>query len=159
MYLALQYYARISYLKRQMDAFETLVAEVRACRACADSLPLGPRPVFQASPTARILIASQAPGTKVHASGIPFDDQSGDRLLRQMPDIRLTLLIGSHAQDHVLGKAPMTERVQDFRAHLPAFFPLPHPSWRSRIWAARNPWFEAEILPALRAQVRAALDP
>ena len=63
-----------------MTDFDALMDEVRGCRACAEVLPLGPRPVFQLSPSARILIASQAPGTKVHASGLPFDDPSGDRL-------------------------------------------------------------------------------
>lgn len=189
-----------------MSRFDSLLAEVRACRACADVLPLGPRPVLQMSPTARILIASQAPGTKVHASGVPFADDSGDRLrqwtglsheqfydpaliaivpmglcypgragdgdapprpecarlwrdrlLAQMPDLRLTLLVGTHAQNHVLGPGAMTGRVRDHAAYLPAHFPLPHPSWRSRIWAAKNPWFEAEVLPALRVAVRDAL--
>ena len=57
-----------------------LLAEIAACQACSDVLPLGPRPVLQISPTARILVASQAPGTKVHESGVPFADASGDRL-------------------------------------------------------------------------------
>jgi uracil-DNA glycosylase len=57
-----------------------LAFKVRACTLCAAHLPLGPRPVLQVSRTARILIAGQAPGRKVHASGIPFDDASGDRL-------------------------------------------------------------------------------
>ena len=60
--------------------FTKLQTEIRACELCAEHLPLGPRPVFQISRTARILIAGQAPGSKVHASGIPFDDASGDRL-------------------------------------------------------------------------------
>ncbi len=126
---------------------------VRACRACADVLPLGPRPVVQISATARILIASQAPGTKVHESGIPFSDASGDRCAngwacrtrhsmtsagsrscqwdcaipdacraaatrlrvpnarrsgvtgcsRTCQDLRLTLLVGAHAQKDELG--------------------------------------------------------
>ena len=58
---------------------DSLLAEVRTCRACADVLPFGPRPVVRLSTTARILVSSQAPGTKVHASGIPFSDASGDR--------------------------------------------------------------------------------
>lgn len=58
----------------------SLLAEVRACDICAIHLPHGPRPVLQAERGARILIAGQAPGRKVHNSGIPFDDQSGDRL-------------------------------------------------------------------------------
>lgn len=61
-------------------AFARVVREVRACTICADHLPLGPRPVVQLHPDARILIAGQAPGRKVHESGIPFDDPSGDRL-------------------------------------------------------------------------------
>ena len=61
-----------------------LLQEVRACRICADHLPLGPRPVLQVGAGARILIAGQAPGSKVHASGVPFDDASGARLRRWM---------------------------------------------------------------------------
>lgn len=57
-----------------------LLAEVRACKQCAAHLPLGPRPVLQLTPRARILIAAQAPGKKVHETGIPFNDASGDRL-------------------------------------------------------------------------------
>lgn len=57
-----------------------LARRASACRECEASLPLGPRPVFQVGAGARILIAGQAPGTKVHESGVPFDDASGDRL-------------------------------------------------------------------------------
>jgi uracil-DNA glycosylase len=187
--------------------FEALLSEARACTACAAVLPLGPRPVFQISQTATLLIASQAPGTRVHASGIPFSDPSGDRLrewtglseaqfydpakvailpmglcypgraksggdapprpecaplwrarlLAAMPAIRLTLVVGSYAQNHILGPGPMTPRVRDFRSHLPGHFPLPHPSWRSKLWADRNPWFEDDVLPALRESVRQSL--
>ena len=190
-----------------MKSLDSLLTEIRACRACADVLPLGPRPIVQLSPTARILIASQAPGTKVHDSGIPFSDASGDRLrewmgvstdefydqrriaivpmglcypgrlpgggdapprlecaplwrdrlLAHMPDLRLTLLVGSYAQTDAFGPGKMTERVIGFRDHLPAIFPLPHPSWRSRHWAAQNPWFDADVLPALRGAVQRAL--
>ena len=56
------------------------VFEICACTLCVEYLPPGPRPVFQISRTARILIAGQAPGSRVHASGTPFDDASGDRL-------------------------------------------------------------------------------
>lgn len=62
------------------DALDPLLADVRACRACAGALPHGPRPVVQASASARVLIIGQAPGSKVHASGIPWDDDSGERL-------------------------------------------------------------------------------
>lgn len=59
---------------------EALLKEVRHCRLCAEHLPAGPRPVFQLHPQARILIAGQAPGRRVHESGVPFDDPSGKRL-------------------------------------------------------------------------------
>ena len=59
---------------------EGLLGAVRACRACEAHLPLGPRPVLQAGATARVLIVGQAPGAKVHASGVPWDDRSGERL-------------------------------------------------------------------------------
>lgn len=64
----------------QKQALDRLLVEVRACRHCAAELPLGPRPVLQCAPAARILIAGQAPGRRVHASGLPFDDPSGERL-------------------------------------------------------------------------------
>ena len=63
-----------------MKSFSSLLTEVRACTLCRDHLPLGPRPVLQLHPKARILIAGQAPGRKVHDSGVPFDDASGKRL-------------------------------------------------------------------------------
>jgi uracil-DNA glycosylase len=190
-----------------VEDLDLLLADVRACQACADILPLGARPVLQLSSTARILIASQAPGTKVHESGIPFSDASGDRLrewmgvsdetfydarrvaivpmglcypgraagggdaaprpecaplwrdrlLAHLPDVQLTLLVGAHAQDAALGRAKMTERVRAFRDQLPATFPLPHPSWRSHHWAVQNPWFEVDVLPALRSAVQSVL--
>lgn len=66
--------------KRRSKVEIALHAEVAACTVCAKYLPLGPRPIVQFSATARILIIGQAPGARVHASGVPWDDQSGDRL-------------------------------------------------------------------------------
>ena len=66
--------------EKKYRTLETLLTAVRRCRACEAHLPLGPRPVLQAGKTARILVVGQAPGTRVHASGIPWDDPSGDRL-------------------------------------------------------------------------------
>ena len=60
--------------------FSQLLESVRECRLCEKSLPLGPRPVLQIDPRAKILIVGQAPGRRVHESGVPFDDASGDRL-------------------------------------------------------------------------------
>jgi len=183
----------------------TLIEEVRACSVCAKSLAAGPRPVVQFGPAARLVIIGQAPGSKVHRSGVPWQDDSGNRLrawtglgadefydpakvalmpmgfcypgkgksgdlpprrecaplwhariLDTLADCRLTLLVGSYAQAHYLGAGTLTEAVRDFRAH-PGFFPLPHPSWRSGIWMKRNPWFETDVLPALRRAVRKAL--
>jgi uracil-DNA glycosylase len=183
-----------------------LLREVRACRVCAADLPLGPRPVLRAKASARLLIIGQAPGTKVHESGIPWNDRSGDRLrdwlqldrdsfyddsrvaimpmgfcypgadanggdrpprrecaplwharvMQGLPNIELTLLIGSYAQKYYLrdgGGAPMTATVQGWRKHAPRFIPLPHPSWRNTGWLKRNPWFDAELLPELRERV------
>ena len=65
-------------------AFDRLLREIRACRICAGELPHDPRPVIRAKETARIVIAGQAPGTRVHASGMPFTDPSGDRLREWM---------------------------------------------------------------------------
>lgn len=73
-----------------MVPFETLITEIRACTICKEALCDGVRPVIQVHPKARILIAGQAPGRKVHESGIPFDDASGERLRSWMgisPDI------------------------------------------------------------------------
>jgi uracil-DNA glycosylase len=188
-------------------AFDATVEAARSCRVCAPYLPLGPRPTFRVSSTARLLIIGQAPGTKVHETGIPWNDRSGDRLrgwlamereafydatriailpvglcypgrlpnggdapprpecaplwharlTALMPAIRLTLLVGSYAQALVLGRGAMTPRVQEFRTHLPRHFTLPHPSWRTTAWERRNPWFGAEVLPALREAVGGAL--
>jgi uracil-DNA glycosylase len=174
---------------------------------CEGVLPLGPRPVFRVSASARLLIVGQAPGTKVHATGIPWNDPSGDRLrawlemsretfydrhriaivpiglcypgrlpnggdapprpecaplwharlTAPMAHIRLTLLVGSYAQAFVLGTGAMTGCVRDFRAYLPRYFPLPHPSWRTTAWERRNAWFAAEALPALRRAVAEAI--
>ncbi|MCT4609006.1 MAG: uracil-DNA glycosylase family protein [Pelagimonas sp.] len=190
-----------------------MIAEIQACQICADRFAAtetghAPRPVLRVSRTARILIAGQAPGMKVHHSGMPFTDPSGDRLrdwlgvdealfydqsriaivpmgfcfpgyrkgsdlpppaicaktwrqpvLDHLPDIRLTLLIGGYAQKWHLGtKAGVTETVQRWRDFLPAAIPLPHPSWRNTAWLKRNPWFEAELLPALRARVKDVID-
>jgi uracil-DNA glycosylase len=192
---------------RMCEAFEDTLAALRACRVCED-LPLGPRPIFQLSPTARLLITSQAPGTKAHASGLPFDDPSGERLrdwlgldrerfydesrvailptglcypgrqpkggdapprpncaplwhprvLPLLPELRLRLLVGGYAVRLVLGRnTRLEEAVRNHATHQPRHFPLPHPSWRTLVWEKRNPWFAAEVLPALKLAVAEAL--
>jgi uracil-DNA glycosylase len=62
------------------DEFDRLLAEIRACTVCAPHLPLGPRPIVRGRPSARLLIVSQAPGARVHETGLSFDDRSGERL-------------------------------------------------------------------------------
>jgi uracil-DNA glycosylase len=202
-------------------ALVDLERRIRACRVCRDQptgkrLPHEPRPVLQVSPTARLALCGQAPGTRVHASGKPFTDPSGDRLRQwtglspdtfydaacvaivpmgfcfpgldakggdlpprrecaaawhadlfaALPKIELVLLIGSHAQAWHLGRhrrASLTETVAGWRECLERegarrYFPLPHPSWRNSGWLKRHPWFEADLLPVLRAEVARCRD-
>jgi uracil-DNA glycosylase len=187
-----------------------LLRDIGRCQACAAHLPLGPRPVLHAAKQARLLIVGQAPGRKVHESGIPWDDASGERLrswmdvtaatfydktqiaivpmgfcypgkakgsgdkpprpecaalwheqiFEHLPQVELTLLVGQYAQRHYLGpnqESSLTETVKSYAQYGPAFIPLPHPSWRSAIWAKRNPWFELEVIPSLRRAIRKAL--
>lgn len=81
-----------------------------------------------------------------------------ETLNAHLPQIRLSLLVGQYAQAHYLGnhrKASLTETVKAWREYLPmGSLPLPHPSPRNQPWLARNPWFEAELVPALQAEVR-----
>jgi uracil-DNA glycosylase len=192
------------------DSLEQLLGEVRACRLCEAALPLGPRPVLRAAPSARLMIIGQAPGTKVHESGLPWNDASGERLrdwlqvtpevfydeakvaiipmgfcypgrlerggdapprpecaptwhpplLERLPNIRLTLLIGQYAQERYLGpgrQKTLTKTVRNFGAYGTRVIPLPHPSWRNTAWIKKNPWFEAELLPVLRARIKTVL--
>ncbi len=183
----------------------SLLRDIRACRICEAELPLGPRPVLRARASARLLIVGQAPGTRVHESGIPWSDASGKRLrewlqideaafydekrvaivpmgfcypgrkgdgdapprpecratwhpalLPLLKHVELTLLVGAYAQSYFLnGSADVTANVRAWREHLPKLLPLPHPSPRNIAWFKTNPWFEREVLPALRRRVRA----
>jgi len=190
---------------------DSLLDRISDCRICAERFAATatahePRPVLRVSPTARVLVAGQAPGARVHASGLPFDDPSGDRLrdwmgidratfydqsriavvpmafcfpgydakgadlpppgicaktwraevLAGLPDIGLTLLVGQYSQKWHLEarRGPsVTETVRGWRAFGPDTVPLPHPSWRNTAWLKKNPWFEQEVLPWLRARV------
>lgn len=190
----------------KIDAF---LAEVRACRLCANALPHAPRPVLRLRPSARLLIVGQAPGRLVHETGIPWNDPSGQRLrdwlrltperfydesrvaivpiglcypgtvegadlpprrecapawqnriLGWLPEVRLTLLVGGHAQAFHLGgrrRDGMTETVRAFADYLPDYLPLPHPSWRNSGWLKRHPWFGETVLPELRRRVHEIL--
>jgi uracil-DNA glycosylase len=183
-----------------MIALSALLSEVRACTLCAEHLPYGPRPVLQLHPSARVLIAAQAPGRKVHETGIPFNDASGDRLravfydaqhvailpmgfcfpgkgasgdlpprpecarrwrsqlVERLRHVRLTIVIGSYAQVwHLPDAASLTEAVRQGPTASPSVVALPHPSPRNNGWLKRNPWFEADILPALPPLVARAL--
>lgn len=184
---------------------ETVLAAVRACRVCEAALPLGPRPVLRADASARILVVGQAPGLRVHTTGIPWDDPSGERLrqwmglgqdrfyddsrvaiipmgycytgrgnggdlpprrecaslwlphlLARLPRIELTLLIGQYAQRHFLAhrrKPSLTATVKAWQEYGPEFLPLPHPSPRNQPWFVKHPWFERQVVPALRARI------
>ncbi len=67
-------------MTKSKTALASLLKNVRACTHCTQHLPLGPRPIVRIAPSATVLIIGQAPGTKVHESGVPWDDKSGDRL-------------------------------------------------------------------------------
>jgi len=186
-----------------------LLQEIRNCIVCQNDLPLGVRPVVRAHPTSKILVVGQAPGKKVHQSGIPWDDPSGNRLrkwmgidaetfyeeknlaivpmgfcypgkgksgdlpprkecaplwhqrlLDQMPDLQLTLLIGQYAQKYYLGKnrkRNLTLTVKAYNEYLPQYIVLPHPSPRNTYWLSKNPWFEEEVIPVLQAKVASLL--
>ena len=187
-------------------SLDLVLADIRACRACAGELSHEPRPVVRVRAETRLLICGQAPGRRVHESGLPFDDPSGDRLrgwmgidratfydhpaigvaamafcypgtvpgggdlpppprcaslwrarlLAELPNVELTLLLGRPAQVWALGKrakASMDGAVRAWRETLPDVLVLPHPSWRNSGWLNRNPWFEAEVTPYLRDRV------
>ena len=188
---------------------DSLLMEVRSCRVCERQLTAGPRPIVQFSRSARIVIIGQAPGARVHASGIPWQDDSGnrlrewtglgeamfydpkmvalmpmgfcypgtgksgdlpprpecaplwhDRILSTLTAKRLTVLVGSYAQARYLNvpkRQTLAETVRNFNNHLPDFFPLPHPSWRSSVWMKKNPWFSRRVLPILRAEIAEVL--
>ena len=191
-------------------ALRRLLREVSGCQVCVDNLPLGPRPVLQIATSARLLIVGQAPGRKAHQSGIPWSDESGerlrrwmgvsgpvfydkstvaivpmgfcypgsagrggdnpprpecatlwhDRLLQHLPDLQLTLLVGQYAHRRYLGprrKPSLTETVKAFAQYGPHLIPLPHPSWRSALWARQHPWFDQIVIPELQATVRKIL--
>jgi uracil-DNA glycosylase len=183
-----------------------LAKEIRACTLCSEYLPLGPRPIIQVSTTAKILVVGQAPGRRVHETGIPFNDPSGDRLrqwmgidkevfynekkialvpmgfcfpgtgksgdlpprpecadtwssklLKQLPNINLTIIVGQYAQSWHLGndnQANLSETVKAWRSYWPVAIPLPHPSPRNNIWLKKNPWFESEVLSTLQKRVK-----
>jgi uracil-DNA glycosylase len=101
------------------------------------------------------------PGKGPHGDLPPRPDFAArwhPRLISAMPHIRLTLLIGSYAQRHYLGtRDSLTATVRRYADHLPGTIPLVHPSPLNFRWLARNPWYEAEVIPVLRASVRTAL--
>lgn len=188
---------------------DRLLTEVRACIVCQKDLPLRPNPILRAKQTAKILIIGQAPGIKVHESGIPWNDPSGKRLrqwmnisdelfydetkiaiipmgfcypgkgksgdlpprkecaelwhqklLNNLPNIKLTLLIGQHAQKYYLSqtKATLAETVKAWKQYGPSYFPLPHPSPRNIRWFKNNSWFESKTIPQLRKQIGIVLN-
>lgn len=115
----------------------------------------------------RIGVAAMAfcfPGTNPKGGDYPPPPRCAalwrQRLLAELPNVELTLLVGSYAQAWALGgraKSSMTETVKAWRDYLPEVIPLPHPSWRNTAWLKRNPWFEAEVAPYLRGRVQGML--
>lgn len=186
-----------------------LCTQIRACSVCAEHLPLGPRPIVRVDESVRVLITGQAPGTRVHETGLPWNDPSGDRLRAWLnvdretfydltrfgvmamgfcypgrgkggdlpprpecaplwhskvrallPNLKLTLLVGRYGQLYYLNTKKETleatvKRYRDFLTQ--GFFPLPHPSPRNTKWLRDRPWFEREVITALRSEVSKAL--
>ncbi|MGF0046998.1 uracil-DNA glycosylase family protein [Streptococcus hyointestinalis] len=90
-----------------------------------------------------------------------FAEKWHPQILRLLPDIELTLLIGSYAQHYYLhqkSSVKLTDNVRQFRDFLPDFFPIVHPSPRNQIWQKKNPWFATEVLPELKARVTKILE-
>lgn len=82
------------------------------------------------------------------------------KMLKMMPDIQLTILIGAYAQHYYLNEkasVKITDNVRHYDKFLPEYFPLVHPSPRNNIWLSQNPWFEKEVIPALQEEVRRVL--
>ncbi len=120
------------------EELAAFLAEVRACRVCAAALPLGPRPVLRVTRTARLLIVGQAPGTRVHDTGIPWNDASGDRL-RQW----LGLDRGLFYDEHRVAILPIgfcypgTDAKGGDRPPRPECAPLWHPPLRAHLACVR----------------------
>jgi uracil-DNA glycosylase len=98
------------------------------------------------------------PGTSPKGGDFPPPKRCAElwrpRLLRALPNVELTLLVGSYAQAWALGgRRAMTEIVRDWRELPGEVLPLPHPSWRNTAWLKRHPWFETDVLPQLRKRV------
>ena len=89
-----------------------------------------------------------------------FAEKWHPRILQELPDIQLTLLIGQYAQKHYLqqkGTVKLTDTVQHYQDYMPDFFPLVHPSPRNQIWMSKNPWFAEKVVPDLQERVRKIL--
>jgi uracil-DNA glycosylase len=104
------------------------------------------------------------PGTNPKGGDFPPPKRCAElwreRLLTQLPNVELTLLVGSYAQAWALGtRGAMRETIRNWQAFLPGALVLPHPSWRNTAWLKRNPWFEAEVVPYLQARTREILKP
>jgi uracil-DNA glycosylase len=80
-----------------------------------------------------------------------------EQVLETMPQVDLILLVGGHAQNWHLGKGTVSDRVEQWRDHMPKYLPLPHPSWRNTGWLKKRPWFETDLLPVLRSRVKEAI--
>lgn len=85
-----------------------------------------------------------------------FAEKWHDRILAELPDIQLTILVGSYAQHYYLrqkSSIKLTDNVKNYKEFLPDYFPLVHPSPRNNIWQKKNPWFKNEVIPELRQLV------
>lgn len=184
-----------------------LLLEVRSCDKCKSEID--PKPILNFHPNSKILIAGQAPGIKVHKTGLPWNDASGERLrewmsiskkdfynvekfaiipmgycypgtgksgdlpprkecadlwlekiLKKLTNVELVIAIGQYAQNHYINKPEntLTETVKSWKKYKKEkIIPLPHPSPRNNIWLKKNPWFNKELIPNLRKELKKIL--
>lgn len=117
---------------------------------------------YDRSQIAIVPMAFCFPGYDVSGADLPPPKVCGatwhDRVMRQLGDVPLTIIVGGYAQRYHLGvKDSVTATVQNWRDYAPRVYPLPHPSWRNTGWLKKNLWFADELLPDLRSQVKDAL--
>ena len=127
-----------------------------------DWMGVAPETFYDRSRIAIVPMAFCFPGYDAKGSDLPPPRVCATTwraaVMAHLGAVPLTLLVGGAALGwHLPGRMSVTARVAAWRDHAPAVFPLPHPSWRNTAWLRRNPWFAAELLPALRARVKEVL--
>jgi len=125
-------------------------------------LGLTPEQFYNKNEVAIVPMAFCFPGYDAQANDLPpptiCSETWHDKVMEMLPAVKLRIVLGKSAQSYHLGsRRSVTEAVRTWRDMAPEVFPLPHPSWRNTGWLKKNPWFEAELLPELRAAVKEVL--